>query len=265
MVVYPKTLTDTDDTYIKVQYQDVGRSVSEIAKDLDTYPNKVLRSLKRTKTHVRTNSEAQKLALSSGRRIHPTKGKKLSEEMKIRISDGVSNAWENKNPILKKMIKEQSTERWNNMTEEARDVFFKASSKAIRETSTKGSKLEKTLYQDLTNKGFAVEYHKDRMIENQKLQIDMLLPEYLVAIEIDGPSHFLPIWGEDALLRSMKADMEKNGLLLRNGFVVLRITNTRKTVSAKLCRTVCELVTKTLEKIQSKFPDKQHRLIEIEV
>jgi very-short-patch-repair endonuclease len=44
-----------------------------------------------------------------------------------------------------------------------------------------------------------------------------------VAIEIDGPSHFLPVWGDDALKRNQKYDQKKTGLLLGKGLSLIRV------------------------------------------
>ena len=57
-----------------------------------------------------------------------------------------------------------------------------------------------------------IEYHKKGIVPNSNLEVDIYLPEMGAAIEIDGPSHFLPIWGEEALSKTIKSDNEKNGL-----------------------------------------------------
>lgn len=254
-----------DDEYIKNEYVNKKRSMPDIAKELGTYTNKIKRILRRLRVKSRDRSESQKIALKNGRKQHPTVGKKYSQELKNKIGDRVSDKWNSKSKVLKQIAADKAREYWQNMPQEAKDAFFRASNKAIRETSIKGSKLERKIYECLTNDGFVVEYHKDRMVENQKLQVDMLLPEYSVALEIDGPSHFLPIWGQESLEKNIKADTEKNGLLLHNGFVVLRVKNTKKNISEKLCRDTYTLVKQALEKINKNFPDINDRLIEIEV
>ena len=57
--------------------------------------------------------------------------------------------------------------------------------------------------------------------KNENLEIDLFIPALKTAIEIDGPAHFLPIWGQQSLERHIRADAQKAGLLINRGFVVL--------------------------------------------
>jgi very-short-patch-repair endonuclease len=85
------------------------------------------------------------------------------------------------------------------------------------------------------------------------------------AIEIDGPSHFLPIWGEQKLQKHQKADNRKAGLLMSAGYVLIRVKQMTKTLSQHKLRLVSERVLEELQKVHQKFPDPANRLIEIEV
>ena len=49
------------------QYWTLERSIGDIAKELDTYPNKVRRALKSHEIKVRDKGSAQAVALKSGR------------------------------------------------------------------------------------------------------------------------------------------------------------------------------------------------------
>jgi very-short-patch-repair endonuclease len=75
------------------------------------------------------------------------------------------------------------------------------------------------------------------------------------AIEVDGPSHFENIWGEAILRKNQIRDYEKNGLLLQQGFVIIRIQQTRS-LSEKYKRDTLATVIETLEKIRKKKPAK---------
>mgnify|MGYP001606126201 CR=1 FL=1 len=66
----------------------------------------------------------------------------------------------------------------------------------------------------LVDAGFAVQFHKQQLVSHEQLELDLYLPALGVAIEIDGPSHFLPIYGEDALMKTQLASQVKNGLLI---------------------------------------------------
>jgi very-short-patch-repair endonuclease len=59
------------------------------------------------------------------------------------------------------------------------------------------------------------------------LQIDLFLPQHNIAIEVDGPSHFEPVWGDDALKRNKKYDNKKTGLILGKGLYLIRIKQSK--------------------------------------
>ena len=62
------------------KYSVKNRSFSDIAKELGTYTNKVVRAARKHGIDIRDRSEAQKAALKNGRHKHPTKGKKRSNK-----------------------------------------------------------------------------------------------------------------------------------------------------------------------------------------
>jgi hypothetical protein len=246
-------------------YQQEGWSIQLIADEYDTYKNKIRRALLAQGVSLRSHSEAQKLALETGRADHPTEGRERTQDEKVRISDGMAAFWEEMSEEEFNRRSDAAKVQWANMTEEQREALQKASHEAIRMSSIEGSKLEKSLEKGLTNAGFVVEYHREGLIPNQRLQIDLFAPEVGTAIEIDGPSHFLPIWGDEALQKTIKADLEKSGLLINAGFVIVRVEHMHKNVSAKLMRDVNTKVIAALEKIRKRKPPKTQRIINIEV
>ncbi len=78
-------MNEFEKTVIKL-YNDENQSTYEIAKQLDTYPNKIRRTLIKHGYELKDKSSAQKTALASGRSSHPTKGKTRSQQEKIKIS-----------------------------------------------------------------------------------------------------------------------------------------------------------------------------------
>ena len=58
-----------------------------------------------------------------------------------------------------------------------------------------------------------------------------------IAIEIDGPSHFLPVWGEDALKKNISYDQKKQGLILGRGLTLIRIKQTKDFSKARAQQT----------------------------
>ena len=69
------------------EYVENNRSTYWISEKLGTYPNKVRRALKFLGVDLKSKSEAQSNALKSGRHKHPTKGRKRTEEERIKISE----------------------------------------------------------------------------------------------------------------------------------------------------------------------------------
>ena len=125
--------------------------------------------------------------------------------------------------------------------------------------------MEKFLLETLRNSGYVVQFHRKGLVPNEKLEVDLFLPELRTAIEIDGPAHFFPIWGEESLARHLKADAQKTGLLITRGFAILRVKHLTKHVSTKHMRDLSNNIMVQLEQIKLKFPEKNKRLIEVEV
>jgi very-short-patch-repair endonuclease len=244
------------------EYSVKNRSFADIANQLGTYTNKVVRAARKHGIDIRDRSQAQKAALKNGRHKHPTKGKKRSQEVKEKISNTVYDFWENIDEQNREKRAIKAKENWDKMPEEKKVEFQRLSSQAIRKASKEGSKLEKFLFGFLTEKGYRVEYHKEHLLLNEKLHIDLFLPESSIAIEIDGPSHFEPIWGQEALERTQKSDRQKSGLILNSGLVLVRIKNT-KGISERFKRDIKSKLLFEIENILDKFPSRNKRYIEI--
>ena len=80
-------MSSINEAYVIQQYAD-GCSTIVLAKELDTYPKKIERILKRNGQSLRSKSESQALAIKEGRAKHPTEGSQRTEEQKIKISKG---------------------------------------------------------------------------------------------------------------------------------------------------------------------------------
>ena len=254
-----------DKKWCDKQYWSLERSIGDIAKELDTYPNKVRRALKSHGIKLRDKGEAQAVALKKGRSSHPTKDKGHSEEAKLKISESVAQSWENLSDEELESRRETARKQWENMTEAEKTRLRESAIPGIKKASKEGSKLEKHIRDELTKAGYVIEYHKKGIVPNSNLEVDIYLPELGTAIEIDGPSHFLPIWGQDALTKTIKSDNEKNGLLRYHGIMVLRVAQKRKTLSKKSMRDTWNSIEKELKVISVKMPTKSKRFKEIEV
>jgi very-short-patch-repair endonuclease len=204
-----------------------GKSFADIASLYDTYANRIRRDAKKFNIKIRDKSEAQKNALKTGKHTHPTRGKERSDETKQKIGLSVLNAWENldENEILDR--KNKAKLNWEKLDNNIKQNMLKSANNAVRITSKVGSKLEKYIHKKLISDGYKVEFHKEQTLVNTKLQIDLFLPSINLAIEVDGPSHFAPVWGEDSLNRNKKYDSKKEGLILGRGWNLIRIIQTK--------------------------------------
>jgi very-short-patch-repair endonuclease len=211
---------------IETLYEKQNKSFNEIAEKYNTYPNKVRRDAIKFGFKIKDKSNAQKLALANGRVKHPTKGKKRSEEIKSKIGASVLEAWKDLTPAQLQDRKQKSKEIWDNLSEDEKKNRLQKANQAVRESSKQGSKLEKFLLSKLIADGYQPQFHAEQTLSNTKLQIDILIPSMNVAIEIDGPSHFLPVWGDDSLKRNKKYDNKKTGLILGKGWILVRIQQT---------------------------------------
>jgi very-short-patch-repair endonuclease len=252
-------------------YKNQGCSTYVIAKKYNTYPNKIRRLLLKNNVELDDKSTAQKKALEAGRSKHPTKGTNRPEEVKIRISESVHEHWESLSESEREVRAEKARQQWDEMSEADRNALRDAAALAVREASKNGSKMERFLLDKLTSRGYNVLFHQTGLIPSDSLEVDLFIAELKVAIEIDGPSHFYPIWGktdadkQQILQKHINADARKSGLLLNAGFVVIRVKHLTKSLSNKHKRDVLDRIVEELEKIRKKFPSKKNRYIELEV
>ena len=252
-----------NDDYIVKKYQE-GFSCAEIAEEFSTYSKKIERVLKKNGVKIRSRAEAMKLALKRGRAEHPTEGKKRDDEAKLAISKGREQAWKDMPEDAKEEFAKGAKERWDNMDPVKKQEMQSKAGAALREACLEGSKAEKFLKKKLEEIGYNVVMHKKGLIQGN-FEIDLLLPELNTIIAIDGPQHFLPLFGEDKLAETIKMDSVKNGLLIGKGFCVIRIKYLCKTMNLSVERKLWDAVSKQVEQIEVKFPPKTKRFIELEI
>jgi very-short-patch-repair endonuclease len=240
-------------------------STHEIAEKMGTYPNKINRALKKAGEPLRGRGEAQKVALASGRHEHPTEGRKRTEKERINISNGAAKYWENADEETKQKKSQQAKEKWDAMSLQDKEDFLKAASEGIRKAAKNGSKIELFLLDKLTQNGYNIVFHAKHLVEGEDLETDLFVPDLKTVIEIDGPSHFFPIWGADHLNKQIKSDNKKSGRILSMGMVMIRVKYLCKNSSQKQQRDLANTIISELIKIRSKFPAKGKRLVELEI
>jgi very-short-patch-repair endonuclease len=252
------------DKQIIEMYNDQSKSTYEIAKCLDTYPNKIRRTLIKHGYKLKDKSQAQKNALKSGRCAHPTAGKKRTQDEKLRISEGMETHWEKMTEEQRQDRVNQAKERWKKMDASQKEKMCRLATDAIRKAGKEGSKLEKFVMDKLIESGYTVDFHNKTLIPNEKLEIDLYIPALKTIIEVDGPSHFLPIWGEEKLQKQIKADLQKSGRILSRGFAIIRVKAIAN-ASLKKKENLISNIVSTLKSIEKKFPPKTKRFIEVEL
>jgi very-short-patch-repair endonuclease len=250
---------------ITKMYIDEGKSTHEIAETFGTYPNKIRRTLVSNGIELRNRSESRKAALDSGRAEHPTKGKVRTEEVKEKISMSMEKQWANLSKKEKIRRSKLGKEAWKNKTDADKAELHRKAAKALRDTIKNGSNPERLLRDRLTESGRSVELHKKGLIEGTKYEMDLYLPEIATIIEVDGPQHFKPVFGEKGLREYVKHDIIKNGILIKRGFCVIRVKYLCTSYSRAIGRRLWEAVEPVIEQIETKFPPKDKRLIELEI
>ncbi len=222
-------------------------NVSSIAKEYGTYPNKIRRLAASYGLTVPNHSETQSRILQQGLVQHPTKGKVRPESTKIKISEKVFDSWTTER---KEDQAEVAKKTWDNMTDQQHADRTKKAFEGIKNASKRGSKLEHYLFEKLIKAGHIVDFHTARLLGNEKLHIDMLITSNKIAIEVDGPSHFEPIWGDKNFKRNQKADVQKTGLLIQAGFMVIRVEHRGET-SQKFYRDIGEKLLATVDDMKN--------------
>lgn len=251
------TLNDREKLSLLTElYCDKKQSFKDIANKYNTYANKIRRDAKKLNIQIRTKSEAQKNALETGKHAHPTKGKIRNDETRNKIGNGVMKSWDNLTNDQLEQRKEKAQKNWLSIDEEKRIHMQQAANKAVRQSSKVGSKLEKFLQTKLIGSGHKVDFHKEQSLVNTRLQIDMFLPNLNIAIEVDGPSHFVPVWGEDALARNKNYDQKKEGLILGRGWHLIRIKQTKDFSNARGNKIFEQLVRSIANCTQVKTPQR---------
>lgn len=247
---------------LKLEYEVNKKSFQDIAKTLDTYANKLRRDAIKYEIKIRDKTEAQKNALAKGRTAHPTQGKQRSEEVKSKIGNSVMKSWENLDQATLDKRKEKARVNWEKLGDDEKANILREANMAVRKSSKTGSKLERYLLNKLIADGYKVDFHKEQSLLNTKLQIDLFLPTMNVAIEVDGLSHFEPVWGSDTLKRNQGYDNKKTGLILGKGLVLIRIIQ-KKDFSKSRAQVLYEELSSILQNINKQFPDKDNRNITI--
>ena len=245
------TKLNTD--YIVEQYTKKNRSTSDIAKEVGTYPVTIARLLRKNGVKTRDHSQAQSINLV--KRGHPFQGKKRTEQERINISDGIRKNWDaldesKRNKIIEK---KRSVAKlfWDNKKEKDKDLIIKNIQSKRVSASWLGSKNENKIAELLFQNGYKILQRTNEYTPGNQFEVDIFLIKEGVAIEVDGPTHFKPLYGQEKLDKVIASDKEKNSILNDSGISVIRMLDkTSKHSRASCVRAYNNIVDllKTIEK-----------------
>lgn len=222
--------------FLNEEYAKKGCSTYQLAESLGTYPNLVRRALKHHHIPTRDHSKAQAIALATGRHHHPTKGTKRLETTKDKISGSVAESWSNIDEKERQRRSDLAKAQWHDMGAGKREELRKLSGEAVRQAAVEGSRLEKFLVTELLAREYQVQWHRQFLTAVEKFHVDLYLPDHHIAIEVDGPSHYDPIWGEEALAYRQEADRRKTTLLNQADISVFRVVQRSKHLSRAILK-----------------------------
>jgi very-short-patch-repair endonuclease len=259
---YSKLTDKEKKKFIKDNYIKKKLSFAQIAKIAGTYSNKIRRDANKFGINIRNRSQAAKIALNEGRSEHPTKGKGHDESTRLKISESQGKVWDSLDDSERQKRSEIGKQSWNKKSEAEKREVIEKGGQAIREASRIGSKLERYILEELTKLKYNVQFHREHVLRNNRLEIDLYVTDLQTAIEVDGPSHFEPVWGEENLIKNQRSDKQKTGLIISQGMVLIRIKQDKR-ISQRYFRNILNKLVAELEKIKTNFPEKDKRYIEI--
>jgi hypothetical protein len=198
------------------------KSPGQIADENSTYTKKIQRLMTYYGIKGRSKSEATSLALKEGRIKHPTAGRERTEDEKMRIAKGLVDTYTALDQKEKERRTQVCKEKWDNRPPEKKAAMHQKAMEGIREASRTGSKLEKYINERLNDLGFPAYLHKADLI-NENLECDITISSVGVYIELDGLSHYEPIFGEEKLIKTMASDHEKNAIVIGSGGIMIRV------------------------------------------
>lgn len=200
-------------------------SIRKVADLFFTTPTIIRNKLIEYNIPLRSQSEAQKIALSQKRREHPTAGKTRPEKTKKKISNNIHKYWSNLSEKDLTTRLQNTRNLWVNLSDEERKIIQAKSAKGLREAVAKGSKLERYIYKRLVEENNHVLFHKDGLEHGENLETDLYIVNKKIVIEIDGIFHTEVVFSEEKLDSQKRSDQLKNNLLISKGIWVLRVQN----------------------------------------
>lgn len=210
---------------IRRLYHDEGLSMREVASRVDVPLATLSRFMKKHGISSRSKEQAQKNYLRDN--THQMQGKSHTDETKKKISKSLGVFWDNLShedkEELRKKIGAAWRRKWQAMSEAEQKAFIEDLSSKQRAQAGKGSRLERFISEELQKRGYTVEERSTNYTAGKHFEVDLALPTERIAIEVDGPTHFRPIHGEEQLRQQQERDARKDEMIMSLGYSVLRI------------------------------------------
>lgn len=233
--------------YVIQEYTQKLRSTSELGKELKKNPKIIRDVLIKAGVPLRNHSAAQKLVV---KRDGPAIQRPRTVEEKKRISKGLRNFWEDLDPEAAEEIRaglsDRAKEYWSGVTDKEKEAVLAKMKNAARSKAGQGSKAENKIADILKNNGVRIERRSKSYIH--PYEVDIMAVDDRVAIEIDGPTHFKDIYGEDNLRKVQVRDATKNDYILALGISIIRCQDKTNSYSLASCERTAEQILEILKK-----------------
>lgn len=212
-----------DKGILQQKYISENKSLRIIAKELGSSVSSVYKALVSFKIPLRDKSAAQKNHLKKSQ--HPRKGQKLSQQEKERISEGMAKYWDNLSPQEKDKKVQEIAASWHNTwknysAKQKQDILDRL---ILAQKPGQSSQLEEKIADELRKRNYIIEVRSKNYIPGEDFHVDIALPNDKFIIEIDGPMHFMPVFGPEKLKKALDLDERKNKILIAAGYSVIRI------------------------------------------
>ena len=225
-------------------YLDKGLSMRVVAGTLSVSLATLSRFMKKHGISARDKSEAQSNFLKDN--SHQMSGRKHSKETKDKISSSLGDFWDNltgeEREAVRRKIGDAWRRKWAAMSESDRKIMMNDLSNKAKQTQGKGSRLERFIAKELRERDYTVEERTTNYTAGKDFEVDIALPIEMVAIEVDGPTHFLPIHGEEHLVKQQERDSRKDDMINSIGWNVLRIRDNNGPLSQLRIQKIVEAI-----------------------
>lgn len=148
------------------------------------------------------------------------------------------------NKLFKKHVNQINKTKYNFCSRSCSAIFYNTH----KTTGFRVSKLERYLQENL--KGYNFDYNNRIICDG--LELDIYIEELKIAFEINGITHYKPIYGKEKYERIIKNDLLKNKLAKEKCITLYTIKDESIGFSIKYCEDILEKIYKTIHTIKYK-------------